>query len=163
MMPRRGRFLEILVFRYIEETGPNPGLHGKFARKPANRFVYFPLGFTIGSSFTRQIPPYHYSIMLYWLEDKLRQGCGSSYRCARGWMDVSPDNWIAEICRPGVHSNPFVEGRIPEPRSSGANAMRSARPNALKTVSAMWWVFRPHRLSTWMVANAPLAKPRKNS
>ena len=56
-------------------------------------------------------------------------------------------------------STPFVEGMAPARRSSRATAMRSARPNALNIVSAMWCALRPSRLSTCSVARAELANP----
>ena len=34
------------------------------------------------------------------------------------------------------HNTPLVDGTVPPMRSSGATAIRSARPNALNTVSA---------------------------
>ena len=41
--------------------------------------------------------------------------------------------------------------------------MRSARANALNTVSHWWWAFSPRRLSMCRVTSAWLAKPWKNS
>ena len=58
-----------------------------------------------------------------------------------------------------AQSTPFVEGMAPARRSSRATAMRSARPNALNIVSAMWWALRPSRLSICNVVHAVLANP----
>ena len=48
-------------------------------------------------------------------------------------------------------------------RGSRSSAMRKARPNALKTVSAWWCELVPRRLSIWSVTWAWLANPWKNS
>src|SRR6202008_1327648 len=47
----------------------------------------------------------------------------------------------------GGHSDPFVDGITPSERGSSVMAMRSARPNALKIVSAWWCALWPLRLS----------------
>ena len=41
------------------------------------------------------------------------------------------------------YSTPLVEGVTPAMRGSSARAMRMARPKALNTVSAWWWVLSP--------------------
>ena len=48
-------------------------------------------------------------------------------------------------------------------RGSSSSAMRSARANALNTVSHWWCAFSPRRLSMCSVTKAWLAKPWKNS
>ena len=60
-------------------------------------------------------------------------------------------------------STPLVEGRPAAMRGSGSTAMRHALANALNTVSAMWWLLSPRRLSMCSVACAWLTKPWKNS
>ncbi len=49
------------------------------------------------------------------------------------------------------HSEPLVLG-TPFTRGSLATAMLSARDDALKRVSAMWWAFRPRSASRWMLS-----------
>ena len=59
-------------------------------------------------------------------------------------------------------SVPFVEGT---PRSAGsiATASRSARANALKQASIMWWALEPYGLERCSVSFALVATARKNS
>src|SRR5262245_54683213 len=61
------------------------------------------------------------------------------------------------------HSRPFVLGSMRASRLSFAHATRSARPNALKTASILWWLERPYRTLTCTFALAPIAKPSKKS
>src|SRR5262245_9570346 len=61
------------------------------------------------------------------------------------------------------HSRPLVLGSMRASRLSFAHATRSARPNALKTASILWWLERPYRTLTWTFALAPIAKPSKKS
>src|SRR5262245_8916174 len=61
------------------------------------------------------------------------------------------------------HKRPLVLGSIRASRLSFAHATRSARPNALKTASILWWLERPYRTLTCTFARAPIAKPSKKS
>src|SRR5215208_807695 len=65
--------------------------------------------------------------------------------------------------RDGAHvSVPLVDG-IPDSEGSTATATRSARANALKQASIMWWALVPAWSSRWSVSRAALATARKNS
>src|SRR5574337_429099 len=61
------------------------------------------------------------------------------------------------------HRLPLVDGTTPAERGSIASAIRSARANALNTVSHWWCAFSPSRLSMCSVTRAWFAKPWKNS
>ena len=61
------------------------------------------------------------------------------------------------------YSVPLVDGTRRRRADRGATAIRSARPNALNTVSAWWCALSPRRLSTCSVTSAWLTKPWKNS
>src|SRR5260221_1818861 len=61
------------------------------------------------------------------------------------------------------YSVPLADGTRPAARASGSSAMRSARANALKTVSHWWCALSPRRLSMCTVACAWFTKPWKNS
>src|SRR5580765_6002370 len=61
------------------------------------------------------------------------------------------------------HRRPLVLGSMRASRLSFAHATRSARANALKTASILWWLERPYRTLTWTFARAPIAKPSKKS
>src|SRR4051794_8281710 len=59
-------------------------------------------------------------------------------------------------------SVPFVDG-TPASVGSIATAARSARANALKAASIMWWAFVPASTVRWRVSRALLDTARKNS
>src|SRR5262249_15812213 len=60
-------------------------------------------------------------------------------------------------------SSPLVDGSMRASRLSRAQATRSARANALKTASILWWLDRPYITLTCTFARAPIAKPSKKS
>src|SRR6185437_6814514 len=60
------------------------------------------------------------------------------------------------------HRTPLVDG-IPCSESSIDTASRSARANALKHASILWWAFVPSSARRWIVSFALFATARKNS
>src|SRR5580704_10891064 len=63
----------------------------------------------------------------------------------------------------GYHSNPLVLGNISPSCLSREQATRSARANALKRASILWWFDRPYMVMTCTLARAPRANPSKKS
>ena len=52
------------------------------------------------------------------------------------------------------YNEPLVDGVTLPRRASSVTAIRSARPNALNSVSAWWWLLSPRRLSMCSVTIA---------